>query len=89
MNVTLLGLLGGDTDRFMTVFNDATKDGDATIARSATAIFWGDSFSSEVRSSRFSVGPIAHTYENAISCFHDHYLSLLKGPADVLNIKTG
>ena len=78
MNISLLGLPGGDTDAFMTLFNEITKEEDAAII---TAI------QKNVRGSRFSVGPIAHTYENAISCFHDHYLNLIKGPANVVQIE--
>ena len=36
-----------------------------------------------VRGSRFSVGPIAHTYEKAISCFHEHYLDMINGTSGV------
>tara|TARA_R110002073_G_scaffold2950_8_gene19657 strand:+ start:8025 stop:9131 length:1107 start_codon:yes stop_codon:yes gene_type:complete len=79
MNITLLGMPGGDPDRFMQLFNKVTKDEDAEIITTIQSV---------VRSSRFSVGPIAHTYERAISCFHDHYLNLLNGPADVLQLKT-
>jgi phenylpropionate dioxygenase-like ring-hydroxylating dioxygenase large terminal subunit len=65
MNVHLLGLPGGDIEAFMSMFNEITKGEDAVII---TAI------QKNVRDSRFSVGPLAHTYENAISCFHSHYL---------------
>ena len=79
MNVSLLGLPGGNTEDFMTQFNAITKDEDAVIIRS---------IQQNVRSSRFAVGPISHTYEKPISCFHDHYLELINGPADVIRIKT-
>lgn len=68
MNIHLLGIPGGDTEAFMSLFNEITKNEDAAII---TAI------QKNVRSSRFSVGPLAHTYENAISCFHTHYLELM------------
>jgi hypothetical protein len=29
---------------------------------------------------------VVHTYENAISCFHEHYLDLINGPSDVVRI---
>jgi choline monooxygenase len=77
MNISLLGIPGGDADAFMTQFNEVTKNEDAAIITAIQQV---------VRSSRFSVGPIAHTYENAISCFHDHYLDLIDGPPDVLRI---
>ncbi len=71
MNISLLGIPGGDADAFMESFNQVTKDEDAVISKTIQQV---------VRSSRFAVGPIAHTYENAISCFHEHYLNLIDGP---------
>ena len=71
MNISLLGIPGGDADAFMESFNQVTKDEDAVIIKTIQQV---------VRSSRFAVGPIAHTYENAISCFHEHYLNLIDGP---------
>lgn len=68
MNVTLLGLPGGNVDAFMEGFNKITKDEDAAIIARIQA---------NVRSTRFKVGPIAHTYEKAISNFHNHYLKLM------------
>ncbi|MBL4679895.1 MAG: aromatic ring-hydroxylating dioxygenase subunit alpha [Pseudomonadales bacterium] len=70
MNVTLLGLPGGNVDIFMKGFKEITKDEDATIIAS---------IQENVRSTRYKVGPIAHTYEKAISNFHDHYLDLIEG----------
>jgi phenylpropionate dioxygenase-like ring-hydroxylating dioxygenase large terminal subunit len=77
MNISLLGLPGGDADAFMTMFNEVTKGEDAAIITAIQKV---------VRSSRFAVGPIAHTYENAISCFHEHYLNMIDGPSSALRI---
>jgi len=79
MNISLLGIPGGDTDAFMTAFNKITKDEDAAIIAN---------IQQNVRSSRFKVGPLAHTYESAISCFHDRYLDLIDGKPNVIQIKT-
>jgi len=78
MNISLLGIPGGDTDTFMALFNKITKDEDARIITSIQA---------NVRSSKFKVGPLAQQYESAISNFHDHYLELIDGPKNVVNIK--
>jgi phenylpropionate dioxygenase-like ring-hydroxylating dioxygenase large terminal subunit len=78
MNVSLFGIPGGDADAFMSAFNHITKDEDATIITT---------IQKNVRSSRFSVGPLSHTYEKPISCFHDHYLELIDGDTDVVRVK--
>ena len=70
MRVTLLGLRGGDADAFFEIFNDITKGEDAGII---------ENIQQNVRSKHFSVGPLAHTYERAISDFHDNYLRLMDG----------
>jgi len=80
MNITLLGEPGGNPDEFMRLFNRITKDEDAEIIIA---------IQKNIRSSRFEVGPIAHTYEKAISCFHDHYLELIEGAPDVVRINAG
>ena len=68
MNISVLGLPGGDVDEFLILFNAITKGEDAAII---------EIIQKNVRSKRFSVGPIAHTYEKAISAFHDNYLELM------------
>ena len=78
MSVSLLGIPGGDTDAFMTSFNAITKDEDVAIITN---------IQQNIRSSRFKVGPLAHTYESAISSFHDHYLSLIDKQSDVSFIR--
>lgn len=75
MNINFFGIPGGDVEAAMRAFDRVTKDEDAAIITRVQQT---------VRSSRFAVGPIAHTYENAISCFHDHYLSLIDGPSNAL-----
>lgn len=70
MNIDVLGLPGGDVDGFLTLFNAITKGEDAAII---------EVIQKNMRSERFSVGPIAHTYEKAISDFHDNYLALMEG----------
>ena len=58
----------------MAAFNQVTKSEDAVIIKTIQEV---------VRGSRFSVGPIAHTYEKAISCFHEHYLDMINGTSGV------
>ena len=47
-----MGVPGGDADAFMASFNQVKNDEDAVISKTIQQV---------VRSSRFSVGPIAHT----------------------------
>ena len=68
MNINVLGLPGGDVDNFLSQFNFITKGEDAAIV---------ENIQKNVRSGRFAVGPIAHTFEKAISDFHDNYLKLM------------
>jgi len=77
MNISFFGMPGGDVEATIEAFNYVTKEEDAVIITRIQQV---------LRSSRFAVGPIAHTYENAISCFHDHYLSLMDGPANALRV---
>ncbi len=69
MNINVLGIPGGDADAFLDIFNAITKDEDAVIV---------ENIQKNMRSKYFSVGPIAHTYEKAISDFHDNYLELIQ-----------
>ena len=71
MNISLLGIKGGDVNAFFKLFSRITKGEDAAVITN---------IQKNVRSSRFSVGPLARTYENSISCFHTHYLELMDGP---------
>jgi len=68
MKVNLLGVPGGDEDAFFELFNEITKGEDARII---------ENIQRNVRSKHFAVGPLAHSYEKAISDFHDHYLKLM------------
>jgi hypothetical protein len=68
MDINVLGVPGGDVDDFLSLFNTITKGEDAAIV---------ENIQKNVRNKRFSVGPIAHTYEKAISDFHDNYLELM------------
>jgi len=68
MKVNLLGVPGGDEDAFFELFNEITKGEDARII---------ENIQQNVRSKHFAVGPLAHSYEKAISDFHDHYLKLM------------
>ena len=68
MNINVLGVPGGDVDAFLSLFNAITKGEDAAII---------ENIQKNVRNRKFSVGPIATTYEKPISDFHDNYLELM------------
>ena len=68
MTTDIFGIPGGDVDAFLKLFNEVTKDEDSAII---------ENIQKNVRSQHYSIGPIAHTYEKAISDFHDNYLKAM------------
>ena len=68
MNINVLGVPGGDVDKFLSLFSAVTKGEDAAIV---------ENIQKNVRSRKFSVGPIACTYEEPISDFHTNYLEMM------------